>query len=717
MTGVIRAESMTVGKTTHRNDDFAFHTPIFGYRMLGVLGDFTSDSPRGVNEGLLKSLEGFVAERMTTWREMLLPAERLLPLLARHINEWLGGYASSAHTTLIAFVWDLRDGRVTFISVGDSGLAVAGGSGVRFLRTGDREGIRIAAGFLPTREPFRTESAPVARDEVVFAFTDGLWENTRAFLDDGLLAEVLGAGDLSAVTRAVKDRVFGPASREDDLTVLIMLGETMNRDLTAQSSNLSSRDLEERIERAVARAMGSPDSCRASPLDQELIQLMGDARAQYDRLEEEMMPRVEQMVGKQVETTMRKVLKGLEKRIEDRMADMTRKHEEARRELRELSPNTAVREMIKEEIGKAMGGRRDEARLKKPSATGTHNVIKGRKDQNGVADVVTFLNQNIWIPITLALVLVALVVYIAWPSGEPEPPQADPVAQSSAPPQPTEEQVVEPDPEPERPAPEPPTPSYQPAPMKAEALTLLGVTPRQFAEEAHAIHEALEAIRAEPPNQREIVSVSVGGSLGDIAVTVTPNAGWLTGETLPLGIPASMWLQAELGVGIDGAPGPGTKSAFIQALDSRVKARQRLAAHLAEESPVLAELDEAFRDSFDHTEGAYDEALMGLARRILDQGNTVGGFQDLVLNGQKIKARYRNDANQYTALGTWRNALEGKTVTTADIGLPIRVLFIAAEAGLGGSDGTATDELRQKINPFGATTAGKLFDEVVAAWK
>ena len=282
---------LSVGKNERRNDDFVYAQSLFEGSGLGIVGDFTGDGPKGVNQDCVEALDAFVKARIQTWRELLLPADRILLLIARYLNQWLADYDRRAQTTLIACVWDVISGRCHYLSVGDSGLAVVGPQGLRFLAEGDRSGIRIAAGFLPTNNEFRVQEAAVESHEVLFAFTDGLWENTQTFLNDRLLESVFRAGGLNQIVESLNRDILQPAVRKDDLSMLIMKGEPMNQpgsgNQNGQGPNGNARylteegfqrRLQEEVNRQLDQTVGAGLAHRApSPVERHLLDLVADA--------------------------------------------------------------------------------------------------------------------------------------------------------------------------------------------------------------------------------------------------------------------------------------------------------------------------------------------------------------------------------------------------------------------------------------------------------
>ncbi len=218
-------QSFSYGKKdADRNDDFVFVRNIFKSLLLGVVGDFTSDSSRGINDQLCLALGDFVDERSGKWREYLVDPRDIVHLVARFVNRWLLDQSAKARTTLVSLTLDTRTGCCHYSSIGDSGLAVIGPVGLRFLVKGDVSGVRDATGFLPlAQETWSLKEELVAADEVVFAFTDGFWENTRGRMApqdcEQLLRQMLLGDDVGKV---LPNHLLSISSGKDDLTMLVV---------------------------------------------------------------------------------------------------------------------------------------------------------------------------------------------------------------------------------------------------------------------------------------------------------------------------------------------------------------------------------------------------------------------------------------------------------------------------------------------------------------
>ncbi len=230
--------SITIGSWQHsegkassdRNDDFVLIRKIFNYRVLGLLGDFTSDSQAGINTRLEKEMNRFIDERLEMWKDMLLAPDRILNLVARHINKWLADRRGDSRTTLVAMDYNAKAGMLHYTTVGDSGLGLGGPSCIDLVVKGDTSGVRDASGFLPLdAADFKVEQRVVEGESCVFAYTDGFWENTQHFLDpdrmEDVLLPVFGKGSALIIGANLKESIYGGSSQQDDLSMLVLKAE------------------------------------------------------------------------------------------------------------------------------------------------------------------------------------------------------------------------------------------------------------------------------------------------------------------------------------------------------------------------------------------------------------------------------------------------------------------------------------------------------------
>ena len=265
----------------NRNDDFYAHFQILSTRVLAILGDFTSDSPKGANTRLQQSLEAFVAKRIVTWREHLIPPQDILGLVGRFINRELQQNHRGAKTTLCACVVDSHERQLHFLNVGDSGLGTCDDGAFQFLRKGDTAGARDATGFLPLEtEAFAVYQAECPIDSLVLLFTDGFWENSAHFLDTGhaepFLASLMAQPTLAEVASQFREQILARSNQRDDLTLMIVKEETV-----AQKSNGPNQPVadqwEAMVEKKVFEILDRQDSLRPippSPMETEFLRVL-----------------------------------------------------------------------------------------------------------------------------------------------------------------------------------------------------------------------------------------------------------------------------------------------------------------------------------------------------------------------------------------------------------------------------------------------------------
>lgn len=222
---------LTIGKGTgDRNDDFALIQSVSSGCQVGVIGDFTSNSARGVNLRLRDALGAYLKEKTPVWRERLIEPQTIAELTLRFADKWLADRTETARTTMIVMVTDTRAGMLYHLSVGDSGLALIHRGECRFIYLGDTSGVRDASGFLPLGAAgFQVETTPLPKDGVLLAYTDGLWENTQLMQAlqpsrrSGFLASLLTGPNLSSMEQGLKNELLAPADRTDDLTLLVLV--------------------------------------------------------------------------------------------------------------------------------------------------------------------------------------------------------------------------------------------------------------------------------------------------------------------------------------------------------------------------------------------------------------------------------------------------------------------------------------------------------------
>jgi len=224
----IQIYQKTEGKTKNRNDDFIYAVNITNTRALGILGDFTSDSTVGDNINCCNDLKRFVEGRQEGWRRELTDGKKIIEDVANCVNQWMKDHAGTkSRTTLVAVLYDGYEGKLYYMVQGDSGLAVVGKDGVRYIRKGDTAGTRVAAGFLPTDTGFQVRKFDkIDPSAVIFAYTDGFWENTRlASEEDDRIREIFNPDrDWEGIVANISKEIFGRSRRKDDLSIFVFKG-------------------------------------------------------------------------------------------------------------------------------------------------------------------------------------------------------------------------------------------------------------------------------------------------------------------------------------------------------------------------------------------------------------------------------------------------------------------------------------------------------------
>ena len=307
------------GKTPNRNDDFVYYKHISATSLLGVLGDFTGDSPQGTNKALVDALDTFVTERIDTWRDNLVDARNIVKLASNHINGWLlERPGKKAQTTLVVTVYDAYNGQLYYVTAGDSGLAVVTPKTLTFLARGDTSGARDASAHLPVANAnFTTGRSEVAADAVVFAYSDGLWENTAHFLKTDqhrqFLHRIFYADNLRTIDQRLHDELIPRSSSKDDLSVLIIKEEAMNNDHDTGTNlaGLPEEHLEALVKSQVLAALEEHGSTQAgaSGLERELTAALQQSAENMDGIYEK--------VRNDIRTAAEKHLEGYRTRFND----------------------------------------------------------------------------------------------------------------------------------------------------------------------------------------------------------------------------------------------------------------------------------------------------------------------------------------------------------------------------------------------------------------
>lgn len=209
----------------HRNDDFAFAISLLPTCLIGILGDFTSDSPGASNEKLQQDLSNFISKNTKQWIDNDIEAESLLKVIVTRSNSFLAEL-EGAKTTLIAYIHDTYLEKIFYTSIGDSGLAVVSKDHCEFLIVGDQTGTRDARGFLPLKDLHHTIRVhPLHPTDVVVAYSDGLWENFTNLITNTnkeiKFKEYFSGQSLDEIKQVINGELFHRSSKQDDLTFLV----------------------------------------------------------------------------------------------------------------------------------------------------------------------------------------------------------------------------------------------------------------------------------------------------------------------------------------------------------------------------------------------------------------------------------------------------------------------------------------------------------------
>lgn len=337
----ITAWHKTLGKSEQRNDDFVMVEKVLHGLTIGVLGDFTSDGPEGMNRRLQQDLSDYLQKAMPTWRERGIAADVIARLLARQVNKLVKSYPDRAKTTLIVLVLDLREGNLYDVCIGDSGLALFGPSGLRYLNRGDTEGIRDAGGFLPHEsEQFDIRTTAIEDGDVVFAFTDGFWENSAHFINpdqaETAIAAVLSEPDTETLGASAEAQWFKRFERKDDVTVLVLKADTLPEP-DPGSDQFDVAFIEAVVER---KLLAFEDDLLSRPggpaFERELIDLLRNAGPSLETIESRLGAKVDRFISerkKELQNQSDAVLDGVRKSGSAQLQAMARNLEEKKKEI------------------------------------------------------------------------------------------------------------------------------------------------------------------------------------------------------------------------------------------------------------------------------------------------------------------------------------------------------------------------------------------------
>ncbi|CAN2042889.1 hypothetical protein GMMP15_90027 [Candidatus Magnetomoraceae bacterium gMMP-15] len=226
----IKTYVKSVGKTEKRNDDFVYALNISNTRAIGVLGDFTSDSRRDLNKQCLTAVKYFIEEELPKWKFNLTPGPEIIKDVANYINKWLKDSGTTYdRTTLIVILYDSYENKLYYTIKGDSGLAIIEKNSFEYIYQGDTSGIRNAAGFLPITDEFNVETKEISSSDIIFAYTDGLWENTNFADNDNQLKEIFRKNTLNEIKEEIDNKIFKRSYRKDDLSILILKEEKTSK--------------------------------------------------------------------------------------------------------------------------------------------------------------------------------------------------------------------------------------------------------------------------------------------------------------------------------------------------------------------------------------------------------------------------------------------------------------------------------------------------------
>jgi len=475
----------------HRNDDFCANYQILSTRVLAVLGDFTSDSPKGANTRLQQSLEAFVAKRIVTWREHLIPAKDILGLVGRFINRELQQNHHGAKTTLCACVVDSHEAKLHFLNIGDSGLGIGGDGPFHFLRKGDTAGARDATGFLPLEtDSFTVYEAEFPQNSQALLFTDGFWENTQHYLEQGsaetFLAELMAQPTLEAVAAQFREQILKRSNQRDDLTLMIVKEETVAQKLNGPNQPVTEQ-WEAMVAKKVFEILDSQDSLRPvppSPMETEFLRVLKQTATGLQAMERRILESVRQgsethfqemleqwraemsaftQTVQQLQDDVKEQRLTFKARVVNAVSDATRDLRQLRNlaDLPEQLEDTNRRVTIMEKMQRQANiGQLKEVNLEKmqrqltrlekqagkPAAAASEapKAAQSARQPSSVRQDEDFLKRMLWPSINSAVLIVLLGWLFFFGIGSSSPAETAPVQVSETQPEPTPQQESQP---------------------------------------------------------------------------------------------------------------------------------------------------------------------------------------------------------------------------------------------------------------------------------
>jgi len=223
----VEIKAITQGKKTNQNDDFVFGANIKDTCALGVLGDFQTGCMAGIGFECTNNIKQFFDKNKKKWLLELTKNTDIIIEVAEYINEWLRiknrikNKSQKSRTTLIVLIYDSMEKKLYYTINGDSGLAVVkNNEKTEYISKGDIKGSRSGAGSLPIDHSFNLQLIEVEENDIVFAFSDGLWSNTN--INEKSLANVIFYPNMTNIVNSITNNVINKCAKNDDMSFLLL---------------------------------------------------------------------------------------------------------------------------------------------------------------------------------------------------------------------------------------------------------------------------------------------------------------------------------------------------------------------------------------------------------------------------------------------------------------------------------------------------------------
>jgi serine phosphatase RsbU (regulator of sigma subunit) len=219
--------------------DFLDIVAVESHSLAMILGDVAGHGPVAAALG---------ATLRSTWRGLILAGSDPPTVLATLNRTVFWDEPPDGAFVTICLAWlDMREQRLTYMSVGHPPMLLIGEGGTRLLETHPTLPLGVAAHIRPV-----FTDVPLADPWTLFAYTDGLIEGRAApvssarYGEDRLIGELSGLGPLGltddSVDRLLRDiRAANGGPAADDIAVIVISGSGVASQASPEAAALSAR--------------------------------------------------------------------------------------------------------------------------------------------------------------------------------------------------------------------------------------------------------------------------------------------------------------------------------------------------------------------------------------------------------------------------------------------------------------------------------------------